>query len=202
MENNASSSNVEADETEILRLQYNITDSVITQNVYSHINLSNIDNESNLHENEFPNELLELQNIDELGETTYDALEYWAGYIIKKLDCENDGQITSREKNQNSWTWVNEVSKGGLIKPSQEIMLKLKLLEQIFIKLNDKNINIRCDYLKYHFNECDKIDILENMPENVKLLFFKCRLYFRLRMLNRCLRKEKNKKKKITKTFT
>ena len=91
------------------------------------------------------------------------------------------------EQGSSTWTWVDQVSEGGLYKPTESFLLKIIELEKIFIEINNNRISIRRDYLKYHLSQCDSI----NAIERVKRLFFRCRLYFRLKKLN------KNQKKKI-----
>lgn len=71
-------------------------------------------------------------------------------------------------------------------------------LENIFKEINNNTLSFRNNYLKYHNIKCDNIDV----PENVKSLFFKSRLYFRIRNLNKILIQEKNEKRKLKKTIT
>ena len=167
---------------------------MITQVVYSNLELDKEQGENDNDENCDSNN----NNSDiDIYDLQYDAREYLAGYIIKKLGCENLGQFTTNQTNQNSWTWVDEVSEGGLIKPSPEFMKILSDLELIFININGKQIKTQTDYLKFHIKECAQIDI----SLHIKMLFFKCRLYFRIRELNKCIRTEKYQRK-LKKTIT
>lgn len=55
-----------------------------------------------------------------------DGLENFAGYLISKMGLENCGYRTCENLDQN-YTYVNLHSKGGLNKPTNEFLEKLKL---------------------------------------------------------------------------
>ena len=60
------------------------------------------------------------------------------------------------------------------------------------MKINDNGLVMRCDFLQYHLRQSDKVEV----GDKIKKLFFRCRLYFRLRKLNKTLIVAKNQKKK------
>lgn len=121
----------------------------------------------------------------ETTELQDDALEYLAGYIIKKLGAYEYTATT------NTYNFIDEVSKGGLQKPTKEFFEKLRHLETIFNKFNYDKIclepNIRQKLIQKSYN----VDI----PIDVKSFFFKCRIFFRVKHLNKCLKIQKSKQK-------
>lgn len=114
----------------------------------------------------------------ELSDIEYDGLENLAGYICHKL--KQPGASTSTASTS-SYTWVSHLSEGGLSKPSLEFMTKLEELEKIFKFVNKDSLFICKNYLKK----------LEDMASSVlcsvkeKKLFFRSRMFFRMRQLNR-----------------
>ncbi|KAI8124612.1 Transposable element P transposase [Lucilia cuprina] len=94
-----------------------------------------------------------------------DALEYVAGYIIQKLKLTN-----SESKNdEGGFTWVNQVSKGGLKKPNSLFLNKLKQIEILFRNINGDSISNISNLTKYMLDKSSENDL----PENVKSFFFK-----------------------------
>jgi hypothetical protein len=67
----------------------------------------------------------------ELHELEYDGLENLAGFICYKLDNPN----VERSNNLN-YTWTDHLSEGGLHKPSDEFLLQIEQIEQIFKSYN------------------------------------------------------------------
>ena len=66
----------------------------------------------------------------DVQETTYDALEYIAGYLAKQFKDKipHLGDITARIKSDHTYnlpSWVQQLSYGGLIKPSNEWLQKI-----------------------------------------------------------------------------
>lgn len=102
-----------------------------------------------------------FEDIDDLQE---DALEYIAGYIIQKQN------LTEFQCNQNSFTWVDEISKGFLKKPSNQFVSNLKQLENILKEINKKTTSF--DPKLQHTMILDSTH-------------FKCRINFRIRDLNK-----------------
>lgn len=125
-----------------------------------------------------------------------DSLEYVAGYIAKKLKLDN---YIEKENQKSSYTWVDEISRGGLKKPSKEFLDKIIELNNIFNIINKDKLCVRKDYLKYHVDLSEKI----NLSNEIKILFFRIRMYFRIRILNKNL--DKNictNRKKLKKTYS
>lgn len=99
-----------------------------------------------------------------------DALEYIAGYIIRKQN------LAEYECDQNSYTRVDQVSKGFLKKPSSEFVSHLKQLETVFkSKIKSEILHKPKIRQKIIESSCHV-----NLPLDVKILFFKCRIFFRI----------------------
>lgn len=96
------------------------------------------------------------------------------GYLIRKLN------LQEYQSKENSFTWVDEVAKGALKKPSNDFFEKIKKLEKIFYIRNGDKIshdpNIHQDLVQCS----NSIDL----ADNIKSLFFKCRIHFRIQRLN------------------
>nr|AAB31526.1 O-type P element protein {exons 0-3} [Drosophila bifasciata, Peptide Transposon Partial, 757 aa] [Drosophila bifasciata] len=120
-----------------------------------------------------------------MDELTEDAMEYLAGYVVRKLRLSN-------ESTQSGFTYVDEVSHGGLIKPSDQFTATLKHLESIFINNIHNTIEITKDIKKKLLIAAKHVQI----DNNVKQFYFKTRIYFRLKYLNKKLA-IKNQKQRL-----
>ena len=90
----------------------------------------------------------------ELNDLKYDALEHLTGYICHKMKL-----VESRtEQDQATFTWTDQLSEGGLIKPPEELVKKMAELEVIFNKFNGDNIKITKNYLKSLLDNSKSID--------------------------------------------
>lgn len=128
----------------------------------------------------------------------YDGLENLAGYICHKLKNQNPN-LAANPLEVASYTWVNHLSEGGLIKPSSSLVETLRSCDAIFFKLNGEKLLISNEYLQKHLLEAKDIQA----TEEVKKLFFRCRMYFRMRLLNAEISQNINKRKrKLNKTTT
>lgn len=136
-------------------------------------------------------------DIPELSDATYDGLQNLAGFICKKVK-EPTSFITSHSTS-GSFTWIDHLSEGGLQKPTEHFMAEIEKLEAIFDTVNKPDLFISKDYLKNLFHRSLEVDC----SESVKKLFFKCRMYFRIRELNKTLLdKSKSRKKKMKRIVT
>nr|AAT95992.1 transposase [Drosophila willistoni]AAT95996.1 transposase [Drosophila willistoni] len=130
-----------------------------------------------------------LSNIDftEMDELTEDAMEYIAGYVIKKL------RISDKVKENLTFTYVDEVSHGGLIKPSEKFQEKLKELECIFLHYtNNNNFEITNNVKEKLILAARNVDV----DKQVKSFYFKIRIYFRIKYFNKKI-EIKNQKQKL-----
>lgn len=131
--------------------------------------------------------------VAELDDLQYDGLENLAGFICHRLK-EHEPTIVS--SSENNFSWVNHLSEGGLTKPSEEFMVKMEQLEKIFMDVNSDSLHICKGYIQNLLTKSSQI----NCSEKVKKLFFRSRMYFRMRKLNQNLfemslsRKRKQKK--------
>lgn len=110
---------------------------------------------------------LELMFHNDLDSFQEDALEYVAGYIIRKLRLTN-----SKCVNNEGYTWIDQLSKGGLKKPSRIFLKNLSELEIIFDKINGDSIVQTKNVCKMMLEKCTQ----NSLPENVKTFFFKIRI--------------------------
>lgn len=141
------------------------------------------------------NESSEVEDYHEFKITDFeeDAVEYIAGYIIKRLKLNGDTAVDS-----SYFTWVDQVSEGGLVKPHPEFVKKILCLEKLFNTVHGKTFNFDGKALGMCLDLAKSIDL----PNNAKLLFFRTRLYIRIKYLNKNVQNIKTKSKKIKKTIT
>lgn len=136
-------------------------------------------------------DIFEEETLDDLDKLSFgdistpqeDALEYIAGYVIRKLN------LVEYECKQQSFTWVDQLSKGYLKKPTPDFLSKIIELESIFKKENGEEISHSPKLRQSLLKKSACVDL----PDKIKDFFFKCRIYFRIRKLNKDLKIEKGK---------
>lgn len=128
---------------------------------------------------------LETDHFHDFGILQDDALEYIAGYIIRKLNLEE------YQSHEYSFSWVDQVSKGYLKKPSPEFLDNIKRLEVVFESINGKEIDHHVHLKQRLFEKSIGIDL----PDNIKSFYFKCRIHFRIKHLNRQIKIKKSKQR-------
>lgn len=122
-----------------------------------------------------------------------DAIEYIAGYIIKKLKL----QISTPD--ESVFTWVDQVSEGGLTKPDRSFTIKIMSLDNVFKQVHGETFDVEKKAIESCMNRSNDVDL----PDNAKRLFFRTRLYIRIKNLNRNLANAaKAKKRKMKKIIT
>lgn len=146
-------------------------------------------------ENAFIEELPTFNNTQDDFE--HDSIEYLAGYIAKKLNLGQNYVYEGGIGSQSSYTWVDEISQGGLRKPTDSFINKINELNNVFNLINRESILIQENYIKHHTNLSDHVDL----THDIKFLFFKTRMHFRIRALNK-QNISKNVAKKVRKTCT
>lgn len=124
---------------------------------------------------------LHTEDMDDGDILRDDALEFLSGYIIRKRHLEE------YESSENTFTWVDQVSKGYLKKPSTHFVNKIKGLELVFADMNKQEISFHRNIQKRLVERSVTIDL----PETVKYFFFKCRTHFRVKHLNKQLKIQK-----------
>ncbi|XP_036328559.1 uncharacterized protein LOC118740912 [Rhagoletis pomonella] len=135
---------------------------------------------------------------EDLEVLNIDGLENLAGYICHKLGKDNP-EICMNPETDSSYTWVNHVSEGGLSKPTDMLMEHMKALLAVFDEVNGSELYICKDYLKKHLDLSSHV----NCSQKVKELFFRARMYFRIRSLNKSIvENQYSKKRKLNKTVT
>lgn len=129
---------------------------------------------------------------DELTDLTFDGLENLAGYICYKLGDEVPNISTPKAQPQTSYTWVNHLSEGGLSKPTNKMMDHMQTLHTIFQKLNQDGLLITNGFLKKHLEEASHIQC----SDKIKKLFFRARMFFLIRKLNKEIIETANSRKR------
>ena len=123
----------------------------------------------------------------------HDGLENLAGYICHRLRSVEE--IHTDSNNDNTFTWVNHLSEGGLSKPTSDLMLRMEELDKVFNEFNGTTVTITQNFIGQllEFAEAIKCDL------KVKKLFFRSRMYFRIRKLNEgiIVNSKSNKRKQI-----
>lgn len=128
-------------------------------------------------------------------ELKWDGLENLAGNIAFKLR-HNEKLSYIPDKNEASFSWVNHLTEGGLQKPTDEFMIKYNQLDHIFNKYNGDTLKIEKSHLQNLINLAEGV----NASKDVKTLSFRCKMYFRIRILNRNLTDMSSiRKRKMTK---
>jgi len=116
----------------------------------------------------------------DLQNMAYDGLENLAGYICHKLKHEVPDIALSTDM-VDKHSWVDHLSEGGLSKPTDSFMLDMQALHVVFNKINGSGLFISKNYLGQHLQQAAGIEC--NLK--VKKLFFRSRMYFRMRILNK-----------------
>lgn len=97
----------------------------------------------------------EQQFNPELESLEYDGLENVAGYICKRLRAEVPNIAV--EGNDDNYSWVNHLSEGGLSKPTQELMVHLRAMQNVFNDINDVTLLICDNFLQKHIERSQHV---------------------------------------------
>lgn len=130
----------------------------------------------------------------ELEMLQYDGLEHLAGYICHRIKepglCEEPGS---------TFTWTDQISEGFLKKSSAALMADMEQMELIFNEINGDNILFQKNFVK---NCMDKVAHIK-CNDKIKRLYFRSRMYFRLKALNQKITNDIiSRKRKIKKIIT
>lgn len=99
---------------------------------------------------------------------------------------------------ESSFSWTNQLTEGFLQKPTDKMMAEMIKLESIFKELNKDAIVYSRHYIK------NFISVSNHIPLDIKVkqIFFRSRMYFRIKQLNTVQEENSRKrKKKINKTI-
>lgn len=130
----------------------------------------------------------------------YDGLQNVAGYICFRLKRVEPDLSIPTSSSEGPHTWTNHLSEGGLSKPSEHFMQIVQKLEQIFREFNGDNLLISANYIKNLLEKSRAI----HCSDKVKNLFFRCRMFFKIKQLNSTINTssmsvKSKKNKKVTK---
>lgn len=137
---------------------------------------------------------LEKEELEESMET--EGLRYVGGFIAHKFPKYS---YLGTNVNPDDKTWIGKVCrrKGKLMTPSNDLFEQLRLMEKLFEIYHGKKS------LKSGRKAIKKLSTLickrVNLPEDVVHYFVRCRVYFRIRILNREIERFKKMKYKLSK---
>jgi len=82
-----------------------------------------------------------------------DVVEYIAGFVVRKIvnkmSCLNCVTAITENNDENAFSLIRVKSRGGLIKPSRDVLVLCKTAEQIFKSFQHKLSSIRNDPIHY-----------------------------------------------------
>ncbi|VEN55423.1 unnamed protein product, partial [Callosobruchus maculatus] len=132
--------------------------------------------------------------IKDLNELEYDGLENLAGFVCHKL---KDNTLLS--SSDQSFTWTDHLSEGGLSKPSSTFMSQIEELNKVFLEANGDGIV--CGEKRFITDLLLRSTSID-CPIKAKRLFFRSRMFFRIKELNAVLKAQNARKRKWKKIVT
>ena len=132
--------------------------------------------------------------IEEINDLKYDGLEHLAGYIIYRLKDKVPNMIHNYcdTDSTSTYTWTDTLSEGFLRKPNLKFMELLQQLDDIYNVKNGKTLQPGNDYIKNLIAKSNGVDL----PYAIKNLFYRCKMFFKIRTMNLKLIEDANSKKK------
>ena len=111
-----------------------------------------------------------------------EGLAYFGGFIAHKFPQYD--YLGSKASNEED-TWIGVISRGNkkLMKPSHEFLEKLKKMENLF--LCHHGVEALQPGKNIVQNLADHIAQLIYLPKEVIVYYVRCRMFFRIRVLNR-----------------
>lgn len=123
-----------------------------------------------------------------------DVVRYVAGYVAKKLR-RTHRELGSPTEEAPSDTWVENLSRGGLLNPSIEWYSACLRLEEHFQHHTIQQTKALGELI-------NSVPSTISCPKTALILYLRVRLYERVRQLNKCLKHEatsRSRKKKMAK---
>lgn len=139
------------------------------------------------------NNMENIITMEDINEMAYDGLENLAGFICHKLK-----DSTLQSSSSATYSWIDHLSEGGLSKPSPTFMSHIEELNRVFIETNKEGLAIGGNFIHNLLIKSSRIDC----PEKAKRLFFRSRMFFRMRELNTELKAKKASKRKWNKILS
>lgn len=123
-----------------------------------------------------------------MPEEETDGFKYVLGFVAHKFKVKYPF-FCSMEKENN---WVSMKDRGGLKHMHKDYFESFVQLEYVF-----RNIHLQTLYAGREavVTLTEMAGYVKNIPEDVKEFFFRCRVYFRIKALNKALFLEKTRKK-------
>lgn len=120
-------------------------------------------------------------NEEEEEQLQQDGMQNIAGYVAYRLRHEEVlGTLTLDPSNK---TWIDKLSEGGLYKPSEAFLRSVHKLEEAFNQYNGNTLNCKENYINGLLDLSRDIEGSDKM----KRLFFRCKMYFRMKTMNKKL---------------
>lgn len=118
---------------------------------FNQTNPSQLDDNSNQEEDEYPEELFELLRHSNLSYFKENILYYISGYVVRKVDnamkCEQCKYVLYDKKEEHSnkhSEFTSTISRGKLIKPSQDVYKLVTFMYKLFIcKRDERRFNTK-----------------------------------------------------------
>ena len=126
--------------------------------------------------------------IEDINELAYDGSENLAGLLCHKLK-----DSTLQSSSSQTYSWIDYFSEGGLSKPSPTFISCIQEFNKMFLETNNEGLVSEKNFIHNLVMKSNNIDC----PEKVKQLFFRSRMFFRIKELNRALRYKKKQQKEM-----
>jgi len=116
--------------------------------------------------------------------------QYVCGYIVGKLKDNFPDLFTHDENNnENETSWVNFLSKGGLVNPSHAWLTTFNKLNEFFEAIHSTTLNFRKGIIHKLVDHLEKL--YPGLPRPVLLFYVRTRTNIRIRHLNKLQINEK-----------
>lgn len=140
-----------------------------------------------------------LNTVDETFENVMEkeGLQYVGGYIAYKFSQYSN--LGSKITAADSDTWISQIQKtqSSLMKPSSEFLKQLEEMEGLFKCYHgEKELKPGKESVKTVTND---IATYVELPLDVIRFFVRCRIFFRMRILNRNIKSSRQVTKKLAK---
>lgn len=154
----------------------------------------NVETENDIENDENNEEMFHVSqaNLEECVGT--EGLKYFGGYIAHKFPKYD---FLGKKEVEESKSWINAVSrrKGALFTPKDDFLKKLQAMERLFVCYHgQKTLRPGKDSMK---NLTKEICKYISLPYEIVNFFVKCRVFFRIRILNNNMKHSYKAKKKL-----
>ncbi|KAG5860697.1 hypothetical protein JTB14_020641 [Gonioctena quinquepunctata] len=127
-----------------------------------------------------------------------DGLNYLSGWLARKFNetypemGDYTYMLKREEHSYRKPSWVDELSYGGLLESSNELLKKIRILEMHFEKINKKRFFSKKFIFKRMFLNLKNV---VDLPEEITQAFLRQRIFIRMKKLNQMVKFKELKKK-------